>query len=232
MKDINWFASVCAENGVSLSSKQAYQFELYRNSLLSWNNKLNLISRKDEEHFYSRHVLNCISFLFARRFEEDARLLDFGSGGGLPGLPIKILYPDIRLVLLDSIGKKTSALSGIVNDLQIPGVQVVTGRGEEIAKTDEFKGIFDYVVSRAAGKLHEVIKWSRLFLSEYQPTSQREIPKGVLIVLKGGGFDEELNIARKMKFVKSVEISELAFHGMDQIDNKEKKLVLVTYLDH
>ncbi len=229
MKDIDWLLSVCALNGLPMTRLQADQLERYRNLLLTWNSKLNLISRKDEEHFYSRHVLNSVSFLFSHRFKHGGTVLDLGTGGGLPGVPIKILVPDLRVVLLDSIGKKTMALSEIVDGLSLAEVRVVTGRAEEIAGKDEFYGVFDYVVSRGAGKLHEVVKWSRLFLGEYQPVGQYEIPKGVLIVLKGGGFTDELNVARKLKFVESVEVHDISFHGMDDADNKEKKLVLVTY---
>ena len=231
MKDVSWFISICVNNGLILSVRQSEEFEKYRKLLLRWNEQINLISRKDEGNFYSNHALNSISFLFKKKLKTDAEILDLGTGGGLPGIPLKILYPRLELVLLDSITKKTSALSAIVNEMALENVRVVTGRAEELAKTHEFKGHFDYVVSRAAGKLDDVAKWSRGFLRSFGSYGSETVPTGTLVVLKGGGFEEELKHTKSLKFVDSVEVTGITFNGMDEIDNREKKLVLIKYKD-
>lgn len=229
MKDLLWFVSICADNGLKLSSEQAESFEKYRRLLISWNRRINLISRRDEDNFYSNHALNCISFLFTRKLKQDAWILDLGTGGGLPGIPLKILYPDLNLTMLDSVAKKTEAISAIVREAAMREVRVVTGRAEELAKTREFQGNFDYVITRAAGKLDEVVKWSRGFLKEFKSYGDGKISTGMLMALKGGKFEDELRLSRRLKFIESVEVNEIIFSGMDELENKEKKLVLVKY---
>jgi 16S rRNA (guanine527-N7)-methyltransferase len=229
MKDISWFVSVCSRNGLPVSEDQAAKLEAYRLLLVDRNRRVNLISRKDEENFYPKQVMNCVSFLFKTSLKRGARILDLGTGGGLPGIPIKILSPDVDMCLLDSIAKKTAAVLFISNELNLAKVEVVTGRAEELAKTHEFEGKFDYVISRAAGKLDELAKWSRGFLKGEEPHIGDMIPVGTLIVLKGGDLVEELKHARNLKFVKSITVDEISFEGMDELDNKEKKLVLVNY---
>ncbi len=229
MKDISWFVSVCSRNGLPVSEDQAAKLEAYRLLLVDRNRRVNLISRKDEENFYPKQVMNCVSFLFKTSLKRGARILDLGTGGGLPGIPIKILSPDVDMCLLDSIAKKTAAVLSISNELNLAKVEVVTGRAEELAKTHEFEGKFDYVISRAAGKLDELAKWSRGFLKGEEPHIGDMIPVGTLIVLKGGDLVEELKHARNLKFVKSITVDEISFEGMDELDNKEKKLVLVNY---
>ncbi len=229
MKDIAWFRSICAANGLNLSDEQTSQFEMYRQLLLSANKHVNLISRKDEENFYPNHALNSISLLFGEKLKPDASVLDLGTGGGLPGIPILIIYRGIDLWLLDSIGKKTSAVSSILEGMQLERVHVVIGRAEELSRKREFQRRFDYVMSRAAGKLEEVAKWSRGFLKNFEAAGGEIIPPGTLIVLKGGEFKDELNHTRNLKFVGSVSMIDLSFKGMDEIYNKEKKIVLIRY---
>ncbi|HUI30122.1 MAG TPA: 16S rRNA (guanine(527)-N(7))-methyltransferase RsmG [Candidatus Acidoferrales bacterium] len=229
MKDVSWFLAICADNGLKLSDEQATSFETYLKLLLLWNSRINMISRKDEDNFYSRHVLNCISFLFNRGLKRDAKILDLGTGGGLPGIPLKILCPDLNIILLDSIAKKTAALSDIVNKMQLENVEVVNGRAEELSKLDEFQGKFDYVVTRAAAKLNEVTRWSRGFLKPSELIGNKMIPVGMLIVLKGGTIDDELRAARNINFVNSIEVDDITFKGMNELDNKEKKLILIKY---
>lgn len=236
MKTISWFVSICGENGLRLSDEQAACFENYLKLLLSWNKRVNLISRKDENNFYSRHALNCVSFLFTKKLKPDGRILDLGTGGGLPGIPLKIIYRDLSLTLLDSIAKKTRALSDIVVRMGLRNVEVMTGRAEELAKSDEFKGKFNYVVTRAAGKLDEVIKWSRGYLKEsevsypgFDSLGNNMIPSGSLIVLKGGAIDDEIRTAREIKFLESIEVYRIDYQGLNEAENKEKKLVLAKY---
>jgi 16S rRNA (guanine527-N7)-methyltransferase len=229
MKDIDWFASICAANGLKISEDQASLFEKYRSLLVTANKQLNLISRKDEDNFYPNHALNSVSFLFRKELIPDASMVDLGTGGGLPGIPVHIIYRDTRVTFIDSITKKTSALIEILQELGLRTARVVNGRGEELSKKGDFQAHFDYVISRAAGKLDDVAKWSRGFLKDSGTASGETIPSGTLIVLKGGAFEEELKHTRSIKSVASADVIDVTFHGMDEIYNKEKKLVLISY---
>ncbi len=229
MKDVDWFVSICAANGLKISDDQASMFEKYRTLLLAANRELNLISRKDEDNFYPNHALNSISFLFLKKLIPDAVMVDLGTGGGLPGIPVHIIYKGMQLTFVDSIMKKTAALSGILQELGIQRSRAVNARAEELSKKGDFQAHFDYVISRAAGKLDDVAKWSRGFLKDSGGDSFGTIPPGTLIVLKGGAFDEELKHTRSMKSVASADVVDTTFQGMDEIYNKEKKLVLITY---
>jgi len=229
MKTISWFTSICNSNGLTLDEEQVGLFETYLRLLLSWNSRINLISRKDEDNFYSHHALNCVSFLFGTDLKPNARILDLGTGGGLPGIPLKILRRDLSLVLLDSVAKKTAALSDIVRKMELEEVEVVNGRAENVAKLDEFQGKFDYVISRAAGRSDEVIKWSRGFPKKFESLGNRTIPAGTLMVLKGGAIEDELRVARSLKIVESIRVTNITFNGMDEIENKDKKLIVVQY---
>ncbi len=229
MKDLEWFVSICAANGLKISDEQASTFEKYRTLLLAANNQLNLISRKDEENFYPNHALNSVSFLFLKKLIPDASMVDLGTGGGLPGIPVSIIYSEMRLTFVDSIMKKTAALSEILRELGCRRPTVINARAEELSKKGDFQAHFDYVISRAAGKLDDVAKWSRGFLKDSGGDSGAAIPPGTLIVLKGGAFEEELKHTRSLKSVASADVIDMTFQGMDEIYNREKKLVLITF---
>ena len=230
MKDLNWFISICTVNGLRISDDQASLFEKYRTLLLAANSQLNLISRKDEDNFYPNHALNSISFLFRKSLIPDADMMDLGTGGGLPGIPVQIIYNrEMRVTFVDSISKKTAALSEILRELGLRRGRVVNARAEDLSKKGDFQAHFDYVISRAAGKLDDVAKWSRGFLKDSGVASGETIPPGTLIVLKGGAFEEELKHTRSMKSVASADAVNTTFQGMDEIYNKEKKLVLISY---
>src|SRR3990172_6606526 len=108
-KEALWFQSICKWNGLSVSDDRLQLLERYVRQLLDWNKKLNLISRRDEENVWTRHILHSASLLFHLSLKQRARILDLGTGGGLPGIPIKILVPSFSVTLVDSINKKTTA---------------------------------------------------------------------------------------------------------------------------
>ncbi len=147
-----------------------------------WNEKINLISRKDLPHFYERHVLHSLAILKAIHFEPGTRILDFGTGGGFPGIPLAIACPDAEFVLIDSIGKKINVVNEVVNGLGLSNVTAMQARGEDINVK------FDFVVSRAVKPLPVFLPWVR---NKIKKDGFNQLNNGVLY-LKGGDFEEEL----------------------------------------
>ena len=149
---------------------------------LEWNDKINLISRKDTDEFKVRHVLHSLSIAKFIDFLPGSTVLDFGTGGGFPGLPLAIMFPETHFTMIDSIGKKMTVVESLAEQLELNNVTCLRGRVEEV------RDKFDFVTCRAVGRLSKIYPWVR---SSLKPKSYHEIPNGY-IFLKGGDLDEEL----------------------------------------
>jgi len=147
-----------------------------------WNSMINVISRKDIDQLYERHVLHSLAIHRFLPFQPDSRILDIGTGGGFPGIPLAIVQPEVKFVLTDSIGKKIKVVKGIVESLGLKNVEVIHARAESVA------GPFDFAVSRAVAPLPELIAWCRPLISN---NHRNALPNG-LICLKGGDIREEV----------------------------------------
>jgi 16S rRNA (guanine527-N7)-methyltransferase len=172
--------------GVDLTDQQVHQFEVYHAELLAWNPRASLISTNDEARVVVRHFLESAALLKLGYFDPFVSVLDLGSGGGFPGVPIKILRPNLRLVLLDSRRVKTLFLTELVQKLELENVSVVCERAENLKTHEEFVGKFEIVLCRAVAELAKIFQWSRPFLK----------PKGILVTIKGSKLDPELRIFR------------------------------------
>ena len=231
---ISWFNEVCLKNGLDLTTFQKDQLEQYVNLLLDWNRKINLISRKDEENIWTYHILHSISPLLKIEIPESCTMIDIGTGGGLPGVPIKILRPDISMLCLDSTSKKINVVIQIVNDLNLRDIKAVWGRAEEISLRSEFKGKFDFALARAVAPLGDLVLWSRGFLrgktskKEKQTVSNRLDPNPpVLLAYKGGDMSQEIEIARKKHSELEIKSLDLTISGAEEFITSDKKLLVV-----
>lgn len=149
-----------------------------------WNAAINVVSRKDMEFFDERHVLHSLSIFRAMKFVPGSRVLDVGTGGGFPGIPLAIACPDVEFVLCDGIGKKIKVVQAIVESLGLSNVTVIHGRAEEMKKQR-----FDFVVSRAVTRLNRFIPWVQ---NHFDSRTINPWPNGILY-LKGGDLQEELS---------------------------------------
>lgn len=147
-----------------------------------WNAAINVISRKDMEAFEERHVLHSLAIFKAMKFASGSRVLDVGTGGGFPGIPLAIACPEVEFVLCDSIGKKMKVVRAVVAALGLKNVTVHHGRAEEIS------GTFDFIVSRAVTRMNRFLPW---VVNKIHKRSLNPWPNGVL-ALKGGDLAEEL----------------------------------------
>lgn len=170
-----------------LSENQEVQFSQLNDLYTRWNEKINVISRKDIAELYIRHVLHSLSIARFIRFSGGTHIIDVGTGGGFPGIPLAILFPDCTFHLIDSIAKKTKVVSEVAKELNLQNVSVQQARSEQI------KQKYDFVVSRAVTAFPEFVKITRHLV---QPQSRNAITNGILY-LKGGDFTEEIRPFKK-----------------------------------
>lgn len=167
----------------NLSEMQRHQFarlgELYKH----WNDKINVISRKDVDNLYTNHILHSLGIAKVVTFRDGAEVLDVGTGGGFPGIPLAILFPGTQFHLVDSIGKKITVVKEIAASLQLANVRADHVRAEQV------KHRYDFVVSRAVTRMREFYGWVR---NKTKPVSAHALDNGILY-LKGGDLDEEMS---------------------------------------
>jgi len=166
---------------------QRKQFEELRSLYSFWNEKINVISRKDIDNLYINHVLHSLGIAKVIEFRKSTDILDVGTGGGFPGIPLAILFPDTHFHLVDSIGKKITVVKNVADALQLNNVSAEQVRAEEI------KDSYDFIVSRAVTRLKEFYGWIH---NKTKKTSSHPLQNGILY-LKGGELDEELAELRK-----------------------------------
>jgi 16S rRNA (guanine527-N7)-methyltransferase len=200
--------------GISLNDAQLDKFSVYHKELLNWNEKINLVSEKSAKDLVSRHFLDSLTAL---RFidKQNARVLDIGSGAGFPGIPLKIACPSLKVYLLESNRKKTSFLKYIIRKLQLDEVIVINNRAEHLMKNDTWKEFFDFLVSRAAVHLEEIINFSVFFLAA----------EGQFIALKGEGVESEFS--QCVKNTTALNIFQLLRYDTDVYPQGKKGKIIV-----
>jgi 16S rRNA (guanine527-N7)-methyltransferase len=167
----------------NLSAEQDRQFNQLMPLFRYWNQHINLISRNDIENLYERHVLHSLSIARVCSFAEGSEILDLGTGGGFPGIPLAIMFPNVQFHLVDSIGKKINVVGKIVKDL---GLQNVTF---EQARAESLVGAYDFVLARAVSNVNNLLDWTQYLISD---RTANDLPNGLLL-LKGGDLTKELN---------------------------------------
>jgi 16S rRNA (guanine527-N7)-methyltransferase len=164
-----------------LTSEQLEQFGQLYELYSSWNSQINVVSRKDIESLYERHVLHSLGIAKVITFKEGTKILDVGTGGGFPGIPLAILFPGCRFTLVDSIGKKIKVVNGVAESLGLKNVTAFQERAESV------KEKFHFVVSRAVTEFPVFYNWVR---NKILPDNFNDLPNGILY-LKGGDLKEE-----------------------------------------
>jgi len=230
------FNNCCRANGLHLSNQQIETFEKYAGLLREWNAKINLVSRKDEQNLWGNHFLHSISPFFGRSVPGDLRVLDIGTGGGLPGIPMAIVKPGWAVTLMDSIAKKVLAIQDIVERLGMERIEVVRARAEDGAVVRERRGRYHLVVARGVAPLVDLARWSRPYLmkgtSPVEGTAEKQLPVPSLVAFKGGDIESELKELR-VKVPGAVQwVGTLVFPGSTELGLEEKKLVVLQFTNH
>ncbi len=178
----------------NLTDQQKEQFSQLEGLYAEWNEQINVISRKDIDQLYTRHVLHSLAIAKYLPFEDGAKILDIGTGGGFPGIPLAILNPNCSFFLVDSIGKKIKVVKEVANAIGLINLQAEHMRAEKV------KDKFDFIVSRAVARTKVIYQWSnRLIQSSDHPTAAN----GYLL-LKGGDLKEELKEFGRSHTIKNI----------------------------
>jgi len=165
-----------------LTDDQKEKFSRLKELYMEWNTQINVISRKDTDDFYERHVLHSLGIAKIMEFAPESSVLDIGTGGGFPGIPLAILFPETQFHLVDSIGKKIKVVQGVADSLGLTNVRATHARAEDI------KEQFDFIVSRAVTAMPAFIPWTK---NKFLKRSINKLNNGILY-LKGGDLKEEL----------------------------------------
>jgi len=178
----------------NITDEQRFQMEMLRPLYCEWNSKINVISRKDIENIYSHHVLHSLAIAKEIRFTHGSRILDFGTGGGFPGIPLAIMFPDCHFKLIDRTGKKIKVVNEVACSLGLKNIEA-----EQISGEEE-KGKYDFVVSRAVMPLPDLMKIIKKNISD----KQRNAIANGLLCLKGGNIDSEIHNYRHISQITDI----------------------------
>ncbi|MEW2919939.1 16S rRNA (guanine(527)-N(7))-methyltransferase RsmG [Muricauda sp. ANG21] len=194
----------------TLNDVQKQHFRDLESLYKDWNQKINVVSRKDIDELYLRHVLHSLGIAKIQAFNEGAEILDVGTGGGFPGIPLAIIFPEVKFTLVDAIGKKIKVVQEVIDGLQLKNVTAIHSRVEDI------DGQFDFIVSRAVAAMPTFVHWTRGKIKK-DPAHER---KNGIFYLKGGDLSEEL------KEYKTVQIFDLKDYFQEDFFETKKVVYL------
>jgi 16S rRNA (guanine527-N7)-methyltransferase len=205
---MEYLANAASQLGLNLTPAQINAFQTYYEELVDWNSHINLTAITANHDVQIKHFLDSmtVALTLPQTFPADFKLIDVGSGGGFPGLPLKIMFPQIKLVLLESTNKKADFLKHMVQTLELDGVDVVTGRAEEMARLSDYRELFDVAVARGLAEMAVLAELTLPFCRV----------GGHLIAQKKGGIEQELDkslkaidiLGGRLAEVKAIELAE------------------------
>ncbi len=182
-------------------------FDVYK----YWNERINVISRKDMDNFYQHHVLHSLSIAKIIGFKDFTEVMDAGTGGGFPGIPLAVMFPQVKFFLVDSIGKKIKVVNEVVKELKLDNVEAKQTRMEQVDSS------FDFIVSRAVTDLEKFVRWT---LYNIHSKSFNKLKNGILY-LKGTGIDDEIKRVKKIGGVKVKTFPISAFFDEEFFETKQ-----------
>lgn len=202
------------EEELSIQDERVIEdFNDYNKYLTEWNTKVNVISRKNES--IENIVLNSIFFLTKYKFNSRAKVIDIGTGGGFPGIPLKILFPETEITLCDSIRKKINVVDDVIKQMGLINAEAICSRAEELKYKKKYSKMYDYVVSKSVAPLDNLFKWGRGLLNQ----------GGEFLCIKGGYMNEEIEDLKKRNRDAQVEVTEFMF--AEEYNVEDKKLVTI-----
>lgn len=197
-----------------IGNEETYnKFLLLNSIILEWNSKVNVISRKNTS--IENIVINSLYFLVGFNFHERAKILDIGTGGGFPGIPLKIVYPEVEITLCDSIQKKIKVVEDIIERMELSEAKALCSRAEELEKDIVHARQYDYIVSKSVAPVKDLYKWGNGLLKH----------GGMFLCIKGGDIKQEIAYARKK--YREAEFEERIYTYPREFNIEDKKLVII-----
>lgn len=219
MMDPLEFWTICNANGILLSREQVGTFERLHNELLYWNERVNLISRKDMDNIWVRHFMHSLSIVKYQLLQEKAKCLDVGCGGGFPGIPVGIARPDLSISMVDSIAKKMKLTSMFAEHTGQRNFKAYTSRMEDLAQDKKLIAHYDHVIARAVAPITSLINWTKPLLKK----------NGTYVLLKGGDLTLEKQDAMQVFPNLTIEEISINWNGVDWFTKEEKKIIICSF---
>ncbi|MGI5859470.1 MAG: 16S rRNA (guanine(527)-N(7))-methyltransferase RsmG [Tepidanaerobacteraceae bacterium] len=201
---------------IELTQDMVQQFEEFREKLLKWNKKVNLTNITKPEDFAKKHIIDSLMLIKHIEITSGAKVMDVGTGPGIPGLIVKIYRPDIKLTLLDSVRKKTDFLSWIIEDMDIGHVKVLNERAENVGHDSEYREKYDMVVARAVSGLNTLSEICLPFVKT----------RGVFVAMKGGSPEQEMSLSKRALKILGGELEECRGYFLDK-DLKRNLIIIL-----
>lgn len=209
------FWTLCSTNNINIDKSWIEIIQRYANELKYWNEKVNLISRQDEENILERHILHSLAMCKYHSFKPKDWVLDVGTGGGLPGIPVKIANPDIRIDLIDSIAKKAKITKMLAEHTGLRNIEVYNDRVEEFLK--KANKTYDVIIARAVTRTINILDWTNGYLKR----------GGSYLLLKGGDMSEEIAEAKSSYPFFKYNLIDINFLGYEYFKEQDKKLLII-----
>ena len=211
--------TMLSAEGIVLDRGQMRQLERFAGEITYWNEKINMISRRDAENLWERHIAHSLAMLKYVAIPRKARLLDVGTGGGFPGIPLAIARPDCFVTLVDSIAKKSKMTAMFAQHTGLKTLTAINARAETLADDMRYVGNFDVITARAVAPAEEIIGWTRPLLKS----------GGIFVFLKGGDLTAELDAARFAYPDAVITETPIEMRGFPWFAQDEKKVVICRF---
>jgi 16S rRNA (guanine527-N7)-methyltransferase len=212
------FWTLCSANNIELDKLQMENIRRFHQEVIYWNEKVNIISRKDIDNLLDRHILHSLSIMKYVNIPSKARIIDVGTGGGFPGTPLKIANPDIFITLVDSIAKKLKIANMIAQHTGLRNIEAKAQRIEELAKNANYQQKFDFVVSRATASAVKIYSWTHNLLK----------PTGQIILWKGGDLTNEIDELNDFDKNLNIKVINIDLFGYDFFKKEDKKFLIIS----
>ncbi len=202
------------EEYIELSDKQIKQFELYSELLVEWNEKINLTAITEKEEIVLKHFID--SLTISKYIDKDCKMIDIGTGAGLPGIPLKICYENINVTLLDSLNKRVVFLKDVIDKLELKNIEAIHSRAEELARNPKYREKYDIAVARAVSNLSTLLE----YLMPYVKVG------GKCICMKGPNIKDEISLAKNALYELGGEIEKIDNFKLPDSD-LERNLIII-----
>ncbi len=204
------------EAGIELDDKQIQEFEKYRSLILEYNKVMDITNITDERDMYIKHFIDSLYINKSGLLSSRANIIDIGTGGGFPGIPLKILFPHLQVTLLDSLSKRVGFLTDVIEEMNLDNTTAIHGRAEELARDPSYREVYDLATSRAVAPLNTLIEYSMGFVKV----------GGYFIAMKGPNYEEELEESKKAINTMGGKIKEIINYSLPD-DYGERSLIII-----